>query len=346
MISNFKSLYSFVLFFLFSGCIDPLNVEISDAGGRLVVFGEITNEVKPYTVELSRSVELDDYHNIRVSEAKVEVIDESGSVHKFDEYEPGVYKSCPSDFIAEINKKYYLRIETSDGTIYESDLEPLESTAKVDSVYYKKAEKEINQNGQLKLVKGVEVFCDFQDGLDKDFYYVDWEGTYKFKASFYDENNLYCYNTEYPVYDINLYDDRFANNQVFENYLITFLEDGLRFTEDYRFTVKVKTIDENGYGFWKVVKEQYESDGSIFSAIPSQLKSNLKCVTSPEKDVLGYFFVSGLDSKRIKIPADALLGINEARLRCDRFRATDPLPEYCYDCTKYKNSTNQEPSYW
>ena len=96
----------------------------------------------------------------------------------------------------------------------------------------------------------------------------------------------------------------------------------------------------------QALKKELENDGSIFSALPAQIESNIKSLNNPDEKILGYFIVSGVDAKRIRIPSSTLTGINEAALMCRQFRPTDPLPEYCYDCTKFENSVGEEPSYW
>jgi hypothetical protein len=110
--------------------------------------------------------------------------------------------------------------------------------------------------------------------------------------------------------------------------------------------VKLKSISQGAHRFFSLLKQQFENDGSIFSALPAQIESNIRSITNPQEKVLGYFIVSAVDSKRVRIPASFLIGINESALSCDQFRPTDPLPEYCYDCTKFENSVGEKPSFW
>jgi hypothetical protein len=175
---------------------------------------------------------------------------------------------------------------------------------------------------------------------------IEWEGTYQFRSAPMDNKNRFCWNTEYSKFDLNLYDDRYSNNSLIKDYEVTYLSDGLRFTEDYSFKVKLKSISQGAHRFFSLLKQQFENDGSIFSALPAQIESNIRSITNPQEKVLGYFIVSAVDSERVRIPASFLIGINEAALSCDQFRPTDPLPEYCYDCTKFENSVGEKPSFW
>ncbi|GAA5024306.1 hypothetical protein GCM10011506_07860 [Marivirga lumbricoides] len=334
----------FVIFL--SACIDPLEVEVKDTAAKLVVFAEITDQAEPYFVELSRTADYKAYVNPKEEGADVSVFDSDGYEYKFNETKPGLYESCPTEFVAEVGKKYSLKIITSDGTVYQSDEEQIPASGIVDSVYYKTDEVEVKKNGIDNTIKGVRLYCQFYDSPSKDYFRIDWEGTYQYQAPSSDINNSYCWNTEYSKFDIKIFDDQFTNNSLINDFEITFLEDGLRFTESYSFKVKLKSINRGAYEFWSLVKQQYQNDGSIFASLPSRIASNIKCSSIDSEQVLGYFFTSSVSSMRIKIPGSAISGINEAKLRCDRFSPNDPLPDYCFDCTKYQNSVNKRPDFW
>ncbi len=331
---------------LLSSCIDPLEVKVKGTAAKLVVFAEITDQVEPYFVELSRTADYDAYINPHEEGAEVVVINAKGVEFEFTETNPGLYESCPTEFTGEIGMGYTLKITTLDGTVFQSSEEKIPVNGQIDSVYYKNESIESTKNGIDNIIKGVRLYCQFYDSPEKDYFWIDWEGTYQYQAPSTDTNNSYCWNTEYSKFDIKIFDDQFTNNSLINDFEITFLEDGLRFTEAYSFRVKLKSINREAYEFWSLVKQQYQNDGSIFASLPSRIASNIKCETNDSEKVLGYFFTSSVSSMRIKIPGSAISGINEAKLRCDRFSPNDPLPEYCFDCTKYQNSVNEKPDFW
>ncbi|MGM0580475.1 MAG: DUF4249 domain-containing protein [Bacteroidota bacterium] len=335
-----------ILFLSFSACIDPLDVKVDDTNARLVVMAEITNLNEPYKVELHRTADYETFVNPKETGASVSVFDEQGNEFAFTEGEPGEYYSCPSEFVGKLGEDYKLRIETADDNIYESEVETIMPTGEIDSVYYVKSSRELEINGNPMTEHGVKIFCDFKDTKEEDYFRIDWQGTYKFSSAPMDNNNRYCWNTEFSKFDINLQDDKFSNNSLIKDFEVTYLADGLRFTDDYRFQVQLKSLSPGAYQFWRLIKQQFENDGSIFSALPAQIESNINSLTNPEEKVLGYFIVSGVDTQRMRIPASALTGINEAALSCKQFRPSDPLPEYCYDCTEFENSVAEEPSFW
>lgn len=328
-------------------CIDPLDIEVVDDGSRLVVFAEITDQAEEYIVDLSRTANYESVNNVKVTEALVKVIDSKGNGYDFTEVRPGIYKSCPAEFIGQIGESYTLRINTQDEKIYESEIEEILPTGEIESVYFERFDRQVMIDGQLRPEKGLKLFCDFKDNPSEDYFRVDWEGTYQFRAAPMDSEHTFCWNTEYSKFDINLYEDSYTNNSLKKDFEITFLEAGFRFTQDYSFKAKLKSMSAGAYNFWRLIKQQYENDGSIFSALPAQINSNIKSITNPEEKVLGYFITSAEVSKRIRIsPYDIGGGISTSTLPCRQFRPTDPLQEYCYDCTKFENSVAEEPTYW
>lgn len=344
----FKSILTkvFAGFALLTSCIDPLNVEVNDQANKLVVYAEITTLTAPYRVVISRTTNYDRSNNPREEGATVTVENDLGEVYEFYEDRLGVYESCPTEFVAKVGRTYKLSIITVNDEVYESDFEPILPTGELDSIYYEYDERVANSGNSNTITRGVAIYCNFKDRPERDYLMLDWEGTFKFRASSKDQNNTYCWNTEYPDFEINLFQDNYTNNRLVLGERVTFLEDGLRFTEDYNIQVQLKSLTPEAFEFWQLIQDQYENDGSIFAPTPSPIKSNITCVSDPEKVALGYFFTSAVAAKRMFIPDYVIPGRNEAKLNCVTFSPTDQLPEYCYDCTAFGNSTNLEPEYW
>ena len=58
------------------------------------------------------------------------------------------------------------------------------------------------------------------------------------------------------------------------------------------------------------MKKNTETTGSIFAPLPSDLSSNIHCMSNPEEKVIGYMFVSTEETKRIFISNDEVPGWN------------------------------------
>ena len=62
----------------------------------------------------------------------------------------------------------------------------------------------------------------------------------------------------------------------------------------YRVTVSLEALSEDGYNFWRTVRENTDEQGSIFAPTPSQISSNLRCISDPDYRVLGYVGLTGV----------------------------------------------------
>ena len=67
----------------------------------------------------------------------------------------------------------------------------------------------------------------------------------------------------------------------------------------YSLLVYQTTLTQDAYTYWDQLRQNSEQDGGLYTSQPIAIKGNLKNITSPEKDVLGYFQASSLKTKRI-----------------------------------------------
>lgn len=56
----------------------------------------------------------------------------------------------------------------------------------------------------------------------------------------------------------------------------------------YRVTLTLEALSEDAYNFWRTVRENTDEQGSIFAPTPSEMTSNLRCISHPDFRVLGY----------------------------------------------------------
>ena len=56
----------------------------------------------------------------------------------------------------------------------------------------------------------------------------------------------------------------------------------------YRITVQLEALSENAYNYWSNIQQNSEGQGSIFAPVPSEMASNVHCVSDPSIQVMGY----------------------------------------------------------
>jgi hypothetical protein len=145
---------------------------------------------------------------------------------------------------------------------------------------------------------------------------------------------------------------------------------------NFRYSILVKqyALDEEGYEFWKNLKETNESTGTLFDVLPFPLTANIRNEDDPSEPVLGYFDISTVSSERIyidrtDIPAGTVI---PSLFRGCSGNAGDTLvspgdvprfsrggylisyyvfptgyimvPKSCIDCTIY--GSNVKPDFW
>lgn len=74
-----------------------------------------------------------------------------------------------------------------------------------------------------------------------------------------------------------------------------------RLSQVYRIEVRQSQISSEAYMYWRTLKENSEEIGGLFSAQPTEFAGNFKCVSDPDKSVLGYASVSKPSSRILYI---------------------------------------------
>jgi hypothetical protein len=69
----------------------------------------------------------------------------------------------------------------------------------------------------------------------------------------------------------------------------------------YSILVKQMGLSKDGYEFYRILEANSESLGTIFDAQPSELKTNLLCITNPSEKVIGFVDATNVQSRRLFI---------------------------------------------
>jgi len=56
----------------------------------------------------------------------------------------------------------------------------------------------------------------------------------------------------------------------------------------YRINVQLEAMSEDAYNYWYNMQQNSEGQGSIFSPVPSEMASNVHCISDPSVQVMGY----------------------------------------------------------
>lgn len=263
---NIFTKYSFyiLLIGILTSCTDVIDVDVPNAGARLVVEasinwkkGSIGNN---QTIKLSTSTAyFDSNSNAPVTGATVRVTkDNDGTQFVFTDQNNGKYTT--TNFIPEVGASYTLKIVYK-GETYTAK-ETLIGTSKIKRIEQEDGFKE----GEYR----IRVL--FDDPIDEVNYYL---------GEFTQEN--------LKVPSISSVRDEFTNGG--ESFLLHIDEKNVAGTA---IEIKVFGISEHFYFYIEQLIEQSgtRGGGGPFSTIPAQLKGNCKNINNPKEEVLGYFRLS------------------------------------------------------
>lgn len=384
-----KTLYYIFIIVFFLGCKEKyLSPVISPSTGYLVVEGIINSGAGETNIVLSRTTALNNQKIIAESGATVLVESEDKTSFQLKENKEGKYIATNLNLLN--SKKYKLSILTRDGKKYESDFISVQNNPPIDSVNWKRDGRDVqlyvnthDQNNNTKYYQ-----WEYEETWELHTYYLS---TLKYKAvpnsrgvitysvvyndstSFAaDMTKYFCWKTE-PSTSIFTGTTTNFSNDIIQLPLIRIPADSWKLNILYSVNTKQYSLSKGRYEFLQRMKRNTETTGSVFDAQPSELNSNIKCLSNPKEPVIGYIDICPIQEKRIYINRKSLPDWNytqscseveipnisdsifiKALFLLPTYPNTDPMtgriisfyaaPPECVDC-KLKGSSIK-PSFW
>uniref|UniRef100_UPI00404B9E2D DUF4249 domain-containing protein n=1 Tax=Fulvivirga sp. TaxID=1931237 RepID=UPI00404B9E2D len=340
--------YSIILIIIIlGGCIDPFIIPSELNDRILAIDGMITTEAKEHEVRLifaNQYTNTSEGNRVTVKGADVTIVDENGietilnerilvdrwyciadptrlrSWYLYSErysetgQQPltptGIYLT-PPDFKAIVGSTYTLKVQLSDGLMYESQPQTVLPTIPIENVEFKPfREASINP---LINAKGIELLVSLEDNPnERDFYLWNLSDSYLNLQTEADQRPersggpLLCCNTCY-IPDLFVPKIFNATSDIAFNGLSTTLapiriaDNGLRFKKRFRVRLNQYNISEQVYSYLKLVRQQLEIQGSVFDPLPANIKGNIKNISNPEQQVLGIFIAADVSSEMIYV---------------------------------------------
>ncbi len=320
-----RKLYCGILILLLVACQEKYDPNIEVTEGYLVVEGVITNRKIPQEIKLTRTKLFNESHYYYpVFNAQIEVIDDLGNSYIFEEENNGTYSSGLDFLGGKEGRTYYVRIQTADGEIYESEPEKLNASEDVSTIYCDNdiqsvRVKDYYGNVEEKLYDGMQIKCDL-DYAGQNYYMFRWRGKYQYRSYIVNRSGnfeeMYCRKFIHNKYlkEISVFDLSELKNGVSKDNELTFItwddineyEPELVYSilsiEDVIFEgiileVEQHCISEKALRFWNTVKTQSLAENRLFDPISYQVEGNIRCVTNPSKKIFGYLGCSGVVKK-------------------------------------------------
>lgn len=292
---------------LVAGCIDRYSPKVKpSAAAQLVVNGYLDPVTGAATITLSGTQSVyTETPGDSVRGATVNIVPESGTGWTLTETKAGVYQLNGAQVSA--TTAYKLVVETSDGERYESAGVTPRVATPIDSVKWER--DDFNEGFVINV---------FAHGATRDDMYYRWEyvETWQYHSAFQSQlvynpttqqldlrsDNIYdCYHT-FPGHDILLADTRQSATNVVPGHKLLFIpEKSPKILVRYSMLVRQFSVSKEEYAFWQLMKNNTENLGTLFDPLPGQVIGNIRCITSSDKQAIGFFSVQHPTEKRMFI---------------------------------------------
>lgn len=302
------------LLLILQACVYDFDPDVSNYENRLVVYSLISNLPEIVEAKLSRTMAINDIVATPETGAEISISNRQGVILQLNETGSGVYTSSEL-FQAIEGEEYKLTIQTSDGSVYESDFETLTTSYPIANITYDFESYETNELDEI--VKGYRFYVDSDaPGAENAHFRYEMDETYKivmpltatyFVTGSTSENPgehipVRFENVCYQSADIDEFylasPTDYSSNKIVK-FPITFVHDqSSRLLYKYCLNVKQYSMSESTYRFWKSQAENIGTS-TLYSTHSFQVTGNIKNINDPDDSVLGIFEVSGVSNKRV-----------------------------------------------
>lgn len=271
----------------------------------LVVDGIVINGNDSTIITLSHTRTLNDSAPAtKELNAHVSVISGTGSEYPLTETGDGQYAAA--QLLLNAGQQYQLKIVTSDGNEFRSELSSVHISPPIDSVYW-------NQDSA-----GVHIYLDSHDPGNNTRYYR-WQNveTWEYHAAFdsyliyIDENNIIfrdlnnqifkCYQMQVSP-SIAVATTSRLTSDILNKYEVIFIPAGSeKITAEYSDLISQYAISADAFNFWGNLKKNTEQLGTLFDFQPFTEFGNIQCLNNPGIKCIGYISFTTAQKKRILI---------------------------------------------
>lgn len=352
------------------GCTQVIDLDTNEVGGKLVIFGRVSNSTVGNTVTVTRT-QSDGEDPAPIENARVVILDEQDNAAQLNYTGNGIYE-LPSGILDQQPGNQF-RLEVSlDGETYTSPLQQMPELVGQDNVTWERIDyTTISSTGVTVTRDAIRVLASTNIYNKPDEFYLRWhvEETYPLMGAALPNSHfpfysaMVCY-AEIPLnqQEIMLLDgtevrpDEIAQREM----AIRFLD--YTFDRKHYFSVIQSSLTKEAHDYWSRVNSITARSGSIFDTPPASIPGNITS-SNPDESVLGFFEVVALDTARTLVTNDDLniffdrpcqttggeiyRRITSVPYMCPACLVEEKiLPEVCIFCDRQPYHSQQRPSYF
>jgi hypothetical protein len=325
---SFRPKYLFLPLFLlglFSACVEDYDLTLSTSKKILIVDGFLTDLPQADTFRIGTT----DVSGkavvpfVLLPQCRVSIQVDNAAPIRLIETPTGYY--TPSNLRATQGRKYKLRIETSVGDVYESDVQDFYQSPPIGKTY-----DIFNSKGILDLVTSKQtptndVYVDFNDPANgRNFYlwkYIHFEqqfvcktcengildGTFSskciFQGRFSPTYDYACFGDCFDLFfsnNVNVFSDNNSNGKEVKGRLVAQIP---LYSKVVGTLVEIQqyNISADAYRFYSLLDQQAQRTGTLADTPPAAAVGNVRNINKVSEPVAGYFGVAGVSRIRYYI---------------------------------------------
>lgn len=339
--------------FCLSSCITPFQPDTVSVAPMLIVDGQITDQPGPYTIKLTRT---SDYSirsvNLLEEGATVLIMDDQGNQETLKETATGgTYQSRVNGLRGVPGRRYKLIIQTKAGKRYESEPEVLPAVPPIQKLYYESTYEPATAKANQRQIWSIYLDTKDPDTLG-NYYKWSWthyemptacQKTFISARSYY--TGISCCTDCWDIFRcytcVNLNSDMAINGKAISRQFIA----EVPFTSLSRYYVEVEqqALSKRAYLFWKSVAQLTSNTGGLFDVSPSSVRGNIKCTTTPDEPVYGYFGAVGVAINYVFVDRSTGQGAPDLDFPTSIPYPTNPA---CIVCENSQYRTPNKPRFW
>lgn len=175
------SILSISLILLSAACVDRVFIDVGNSPTfPIVVDGHISDEPGPYTIGITKAFDIESKVSLKIPISVKQVVlgDDHGNRETLSEVDQGIYQTKSTGIRGVVGNVYKLRIEISDGRVYESKPDTLFPPGNLDSVYHNFREDKTPDGASQY---GFDVFFNASAGSKIDYHFL-WKSIGTFQS--------------------------------------------------------------------------------------------------------------------------------------------------------------------
>ncbi len=285
-----------------AACVDPYMPPVLDANANYLVVDGFLNGNGRTRISLTRTT------NTAATSApppergaRLTLVDDAGTRYPLTETSPGRYRS--DSLLLSPARQYQLRLTTSAGVAYASDLVPLKITPAIDQCRWRLA------NNQVQLLLSTH------DATQASRYYRwGFVETWEFQSAFESEleyrggrldyriTPIYtCWRTERPSAIRQASTAQLSQDAITDLQLLSLGSRTERFKIRYSALVSQYTETPAEFAYYELLRKNTEAVGGVNDPLPTQLSGNVHRLDNPAEPVLGFVSAHTVQQQRLFI---------------------------------------------